>query len=218
MGGPGSGRRPKLVVDNTVQLQDAAYKRFIYPAVMVDMKWKGAVISSRQSPGQVGYTTYALCEVEPDDIRDERVNLWMVRYEPSGEGLLTHVHSVPGTIECIGDKVVDGYALALIRLADEINYPEAYSLYHPDTSTVIEPLEDVYLITSSHSKSALFTFHHGIISSISYPYGITVTSGLESDDIKCMVVRQKPRAELLAIMPRWQWWDLLEVGQSCLTT
>lgn len=219
MGGPGSGRRPALVVNNPVKPQEAQYKKFIYPAVMIDQEWCGAIISSKQEPGKVAYTTCVLCELRPDEIQDMRVNVWMTQYEPTEEGLLGSVHSVPGIVEYISDEYKNGYALALVKLMDDVNYANVYDIYSPSTCETVEPLEEVYIATPSFYEGALYTFHPGIVSNITYPDGIRVTPNLTSGNKSgCIVVRRKPKAELLAILPRWQFWDLLEVGKLCLTT
>lgn len=209
MGGPGSGRRPAVILreDHVQQKHEFDYKDIIYPLVSVNGIYIGSIISSKQEENGTQYETYALCEFA-EAIEDKYVRLIMTRYEPYSDGLLGSIKTVFGVIEEVGDTVKDGRVLTLIRLLDEVNYDEVYEIYTYNKFGPIRPLQEVFSIKLA--GRGVFYTTKSIINDVNFPIGVTVSPKPEKNESSLIVGIFDNIPVLLGIWPRWSWQEVLE--------
>ena len=181
MGGPGSGRRPRLVLAGggsgqpacttgcslsaAPAVPDDLYRRIIYPLVAVE-DGIGAVVCSRQDESGASYRTLALCELRKPK-KGQGVRVAMMRYEVGEEGLMGAVRVISGTVEAVSPEPVDGFCLAVVRLRDEVKYEHTYRLYDPAVHREVKPLDTVYYITPDEEWT--FAIQQSIIIHLNTP-------------------------------------------------
>lgn len=210
MGGPGSGRRPRLVLAGGGNNQPACaagcslsaapatpddlYRRIIYPLVAVE-DGIGAVVCSKQDESGTSYRTLALCELRKPK-RGQGVRVAMMRYEVGEEGLAGTARVISGTVEAVSPEPVDGFCLAAVRLRDEVKYEYTYRLYDPAVHREVRPLDTVYCITPDEEWT--FAIQQSIITHLNAPartgtgIGIAATPGWKPGEVSLVV---RPAAE-----------------------
>lgn len=208
MGGPGSGRRPAVKLNNDLaqQRHDSEYKDIIYPIVKVGHNGIGAIINSQQVQGGTAYETYALCELPGNT--DDYVNLTLVRYEPCSFGMMGNIKNMFGAVEAVTEESKDGYILAIVRLLDEVKYDEKYEVYSPDKHDLIKPLQSVY--TAWCGGRSVFQIREAILNDVNFPIGVTVSPEPPWDKSAVIVRMIGGTPVLLGIWPRWSWQEVLD--------
>lgn len=177
MGGPGSGRRPRALLelhkhsDRQLSPDEELHKRIIYPLLLVEGE-AAAIISSDQEGDSGSYQTYALGEIaakgKATPTRGWAVNMTMLRFEPDKAGMISTMKTIPGVIQNLSEEVRDGYQLALIALRDEVKYEMRYQIYDPSLHQNIRPLDQVYCIGAGRTAFP-FTIDTDIIKAINFP-------------------------------------------------
>ncbi len=225
MGGPGSGRRPRALLelhkhsDRQPSPDEELHKRIIYPLLLTEGE-VAAIISSDQEADGGSYQTYALGEIavksEAAPARGRAVNVTMLRFEPDKTGMISTMKTIPGVIKDLSEEVRDGYRLVLVALRDEVKYEMQYQIYDPSLHQNIRPLDQVYCIGASRTAFP-FTITTDIIEAINFPVNgrLDVVSRfsryhLSADPLSnrvsgCLVVHPNGAdgPVLLSIAPRW---------------
>lgn len=146
MGGPGSGRKPKSVIQPEPVIKDRIYPapdmfQTLYSEVDTSINGMPAlIVSSTANEDGIMYTTYAIA---PIPILLERCeDLWVSVYErmPADlpEGYTYHIHKVPGVIVAIL-KESKPWSLGLIKLVDCRKYQVQIPLISNEEWLTVKP-------------------------------------------------------------------------------